>query len=43
MGGRDNTVHLVDRDGVEDWEKMSKHDVAVRLMDRFAAMLKDTT
>ncbi len=42
MGGRDNTVHLVGRDGVEDWEKMSKHDVAVRLMDRFAAMLKDT-
>ena len=41
MGGRDNTVHLVGRDGVENWEKMSKHDVAVRLMDRFAAMLKD--
>ncbi len=42
MGGRDNTVHLVGREAVEDWEKMSKHDVAVRLMDRFAAMLKDT-
>ncbi|MGI9514912.1 MAG: bifunctional phosphopantothenoylcysteine decarboxylase/phosphopantothenate--cysteine ligase CoaBC [Anderseniella sp.] len=39
MGGRDNTVHLVGPDKVEDWEKMSKRDVAARLMDRFAAML----
>ncbi|MEM7635290.1 MAG: bifunctional phosphopantothenoylcysteine decarboxylase/phosphopantothenate--cysteine ligase CoaBC [Pseudomonadota bacterium] len=43
MGGRDNTVHLVGPDTVEDWEKMSKRDVAVRLMDRFAAMLADNT
>lgn len=39
MGGRDNTVHLVGPDTVEGWEKMSKRDVAVRLMDRFSAML----
>jgi len=43
MGGRDNTVHLVGPDSVEDWEKMSKRDVAVRLMDRFAAMLAENT
>jgi phosphopantothenoylcysteine decarboxylase/phosphopantothenate--cysteine ligase len=43
MGGRDNTVHLVGPDTVEDWEKMSKRDVAVRLMDRFAAMLAKNT
>lgn len=43
MGGRDNTVHLVGPDTVEDWERMSKRDVAVRLMDRFAAMLAKTT
>ncbi len=39
MGGRDNTVHLVGPDNVEDWEKMSKQDVAVRLMERFSVML----
>jgi len=39
MGGRDNTVHLVGPDNVEDWEKMPKQDVAARLMDRFADML----
>ena len=43
MGGRDNTVHLVGPDTVEDWEKMSKRDVAVHLMDRFAAMLAKNT
>ncbi len=43
MGGRDNTVHLVGPDSVEDWEKMSKRDVAARLMDRFAAMLAENT
>ncbi len=43
MGGRDNTVHLVGPDTVEDWEKMSKRDVAVKLMDRFAAMLAENT
>ncbi len=43
MGGRDNTVHLVGPDTIEDWEKMSKRDVAVRLMDRFAAMLAENT
>lgn len=39
MGGRDNTVHLIGPDNVEDWEKMPKQDVAARLMDRFSDML----
>jgi len=39
MGGRDNTVHLVQVKNVESWDKMSKQQVAVRLMGRFAAML----
>lgn len=39
MGGRDNTVHLVGPDNVEDWEKMPKQDVATRLMNRFSDML----
>ena len=43
MGGRDNTVHLVGPDTVEDWEKMSKQDVATRLMDRFSDMLAKTS
>jgi len=43
MGGRDNTVHLVGPDDVEDWEKMSKQDVAVRLMDRFSDMLANNS
>jgi phosphopantothenoylcysteine decarboxylase/phosphopantothenate--cysteine ligase len=39
MGGRHNTVHLVQARDVESWDKMSKQDVATKLMDRFAAML----
>jgi phosphopantothenoylcysteine decarboxylase / phosphopantothenate---cysteine ligase len=39
MGGDRNTVHLVRSDGVEDWEPLSKHDVARRLADRIAAAL----
>ena len=38
MGGSENTVHLVGKDGVESWDKMSKQDVARKLMDRFAAL-----
>ena len=39
MGGSYNTVHLVSEDNTESWNKMSKQDVAAKLMDRFAAML----
>ena len=39
FGGADNTIHLVSADGVEDWPRMSKEDVADRLADRVAATL----
>lgn len=39
MGGDRNTVHLIRSDGVEDWEPLSKRDVARRLADRIAAAL----
>ena len=39
MGGDTNMVHLVSAKGVETWPRMSKREVAQRLMDRLAAML----
>ncbi len=39
FGGDRNTIHLVDRDGVEDWPAMTKREVARRLADRIAAAL----
>ena len=37
MGGDDNTVQLITRDGVDAWPRMSKQDVAARLARRIAA------
>ncbi len=39
FGGDQNTIHLVDGDGVEDWPIMTKHEVAGRLAERIAATL----
>ncbi|CAX26531.1 MAG: bifunctional phosphopantothenoylcysteine decarboxylase/phosphopantothenate--cysteine ligase CoaBC [Methylorubrum extorquens] len=43
MGGTENTVHLVARDGgesrVETWPKLDKEEVARRLVARFAELL----
>lgn len=39
FGGADNTIHFVTADGVEDWPRMSKEDVADRLAERVAAVL----
>jgi phosphopantothenoylcysteine decarboxylase / phosphopantothenate---cysteine ligase len=40
MGGSENTVHLVARDGaIETWPTLGKDEVARRLVARFAAML----
>lgn len=39
FGGEDNTIHLVSVDGVEDWPRMSKTDVANRLAERVADAL----
>ena len=39
FGGSENTVHLISADGVEDWPRMSKIDLARRLADRIAAAI----
>ncbi|WP_188529555.1 bifunctional phosphopantothenoylcysteine decarboxylase/phosphopantothenate--cysteine ligase CoaBC [Sinisalibacter lacisalsi] len=39
MGGSENAVHLVRADGVEDWPRMSKRDVARKLAARIAEAL----
>lgn len=39
FGGAENTIHLISADGVEDWPRMSKTDVAERLADRIAEQL----
>ncbi|ATY34308.1 bifunctional phosphopantothenoylcysteine decarboxylase/phosphopantothenate--cysteine ligase CoaBC [Sphingomonas psychrotolerans] len=39
MGGEANTVHLVTADGVEDWERLPKAEVARRLAARIADAL----
>ena len=39
MGGADNAVHLVRPDGVEDWPRLPKEEVARRLAARIAEAL----
>jgi phosphopantothenoylcysteine decarboxylase/phosphopantothenate--cysteine ligase len=36
FGGNENTIHLIDASGVEDWPRMSKIDVAERIAQRVA-------
>jgi phosphopantothenoylcysteine decarboxylase/phosphopantothenate--cysteine ligase len=38
FGGSANTVHLVSKAGVENWPKLSKAEVATRLMQKLAEM-----
>ena len=40
FGGDANRVHLVSEDGVEDWPKLAKDEVAQRLAGRIAAALE---
>ena len=40
MGGDMNTVHLVSKAGVESWPRLSKADVAERLVAEFAVRLR---
>ena len=40
MGGPDNAVHLVTADGVEDWPRMPKAEVAQRIAARIAEALR---
>jgi phosphopantothenoylcysteine decarboxylase/phosphopantothenate--cysteine ligase len=37
FGGDANTIHLVHASGVEDWPRLSKREVAERLVERIAA------
>jgi phosphopantothenoylcysteine decarboxylase / phosphopantothenate---cysteine ligase len=39
MGGAENAVHLITEQGVEDWPRLPKDQVARRLADRIAAHL----
>jgi phosphopantothenoylcysteine decarboxylase/phosphopantothenate--cysteine ligase len=39
MGGTENDITLITKDGAEDWPRMSKTDVAARLADRIAQAL----
>lgn len=41
FGGTDNTVHVIDAQGVDSWARMDKSDVAQRLADRIADHFKD--
>jgi phosphopantothenoylcysteine decarboxylase/phosphopantothenate--cysteine ligase len=43
MGGERNTVHLVTRDGVEDWPMLDKAEVARRLVARMASLIDAPT
>jgi len=40
MGGAENKVHLVTAEGVEDWDRAPKAEVARRLAQRIAATLE---
>jgi len=39
MGGDENVVHLITAEGVEDWPRLAKQEVARRLASRIAAAL----
>ena len=39
MGGEENAVHLITADGVEDWPRLAKQEVARRLAARIATAL----
>jgi phosphopantothenoylcysteine decarboxylase / phosphopantothenate---cysteine ligase len=39
MGGEENAVHLITADGVEEWPRLAKHEVARRLAARIAVAL----
>jgi phosphopantothenoylcysteine decarboxylase/phosphopantothenate--cysteine ligase len=40
MGGDKNTIHVVSKDGVEDWPELDKREVGTRLAARIAQALK---
>jgi phosphopantothenoylcysteine decarboxylase / phosphopantothenate---cysteine ligase len=40
MGGEENVVHLITADGIEDWPRLPKQEVALRLAARIATELQ---
>jgi phosphopantothenoylcysteine decarboxylase/phosphopantothenate--cysteine ligase len=40
MGGDRNTIHIISKDGVENWPEMDKREVGTRLAARIAQALK---
>ena len=40
MGGEENEIHLITAGGVEDWPRLSKDEVALRLAARIAEALR---
>jgi phosphopantothenoylcysteine decarboxylase/phosphopantothenate--cysteine ligase len=40
MGGAENEIHLITSSGVEDWPRMAKQEVAMRLAKRIAEALR---
>src|SRR5690606_25201001 len=42
MGGEENTIHLVTGSGTEDWPKMTKVEVARRLVARIGDALRES-
>jgi phosphopantothenoylcysteine decarboxylase/phosphopantothenate--cysteine ligase len=40
MGGDRNTIHVVSKDGVENWPELDKREVGTRLAARIAQALK---
>ena len=40
MGGEENAVHLISAEGVEDWPRLAKQEVARRLAERIAQALR---
>ncbi len=43
FGGDYNTIHFIHRDGVEDWPRLTKDQVAEKLADRIAITLERTS
>jgi len=43
FGGEENSVHVIDADGVDSWPRLSKDDVAARLAARIADYLESTS
>ncbi len=41
FGGADNKVHVITAEGVEEWPRLSKADLAQRLVVRIAGFMKD--